>query len=74
MGGKRASHDRCVVSTMQFIHIRYTKHEDNEKDENEEFNFECLHFWGRNRDKILSSRFSDMSLSPKPIYRRVVLL
>lgn len=32
--GKRVPRDRCVVSTMQFIHIRYTKHEDNEKDEN----------------------------------------
>jgi len=25
-----------VVSTMQFIHIWYTKHEDNEKNESEE--------------------------------------
>lgn len=46
-----------AVSTMQFIHIRYTKHEDNEKDENEEFNLECLFFLCRGRDKILPSRF-----------------
>lgn len=31
-----------VVSMMQFIHIWYTKHEDNEKNESEEFSLEYL--------------------------------
>jgi len=39
---------------MQFIHIWYTKHEDNEENESEEFSLECLPLC-RTRDKILIS-------------------